>query len=121
MARLEGERGRTMNQLRLFAKVVRDGVYLNATLDSALPERVPPRPDLRLRKLVLAPSPCLVPVIFRLLSRLLVAIPHPHWLRLPNCRQSAQRTFRHLELVARGAKRGGEMRHASRCVFLFDR
>ena len=55
MARLEGERGRTMNQLRLFAKVVRDGVYLNATLDSALPERVPPRPDLRLRKIGLGP------------------------------------------------------------------
>ncbi|MBC3806592.1 aldehyde dehydrogenase (NADP(+)) [Undibacterium seohonense] len=55
VARLEGERGRTMNQLRLFAKVVRDGAYLSATLDSALPERVPPRPDLRLRKIGLGP------------------------------------------------------------------
>lgn len=55
MARLEGERGRTMNQLRLFAKVIRDGHYLNATLDSALPERAPPRPDLRLRKIALGP------------------------------------------------------------------
>lgn len=55
VARLEGERGRTMNQLRLFAKVVRDGHYLSATLDSALPERVPPRPDLRLRKIGLGP------------------------------------------------------------------
>ena len=52
---MEGERGRTMNQLRLFAKVVRDGAYLSATLDSALPERVPPRPDLRLRKIGLGP------------------------------------------------------------------
>jgi len=50
-ARLEGERGRTVGQLRLFAKVVRDGHFLGATLDSALPERVPPRPDLRLRKI----------------------------------------------------------------------
>ena len=54
-ARLEGERGRTVNQLRLFAKVVRDGHFLGAALDSALPERVPARPDLRLRKIALGP------------------------------------------------------------------
>jgi len=53
--RLEGERGRTVNQLRLFAKVVRDGHFLGAALDSALPERTPPRPDLRLRKIGLGP------------------------------------------------------------------
>ena len=54
-ARLEGERGRTVNQLKLFAKVVRDGRFQSATLDSALPERTPPRPDLRLRKIGLGP------------------------------------------------------------------
>jgi len=54
-ARLEGERGRTVNQLRLFAKVVRDGHFLEATLDSALPQRSPPRPDLRMRKIPLGP------------------------------------------------------------------
>jgi alpha-ketoglutaric semialdehyde dehydrogenase len=54
-ARLEGERGRTVGQLRLFAKVVRDGRFLGATLDSALPERAPPRPDLRLRKIAVGP------------------------------------------------------------------
>lgn len=54
-ARLEGERGRTVNQLRLFAKVVRDGHFLGAALDAALPERAPPRPDLRLRKIGLGP------------------------------------------------------------------
>lgn len=53
--RLEGERGRTVNQLRLFAGVVRAGRWLSVTLDSALPERVPPRPDLRLRKIALGP------------------------------------------------------------------
>ena len=52
-ARLEGERGRTVNQLRLFAKVVRDGHFLEATLDSALLDRTPPRPDLRMRKIPL--------------------------------------------------------------------
>jgi len=54
-ARLEGERGRTVNQLRLFAKVVRDGHWQGATLDSALPQRTPPRPDLRLRKIPVGP------------------------------------------------------------------
>lgn len=54
-ARLEGERGRTVGQLRLFAKVVRDGHFLATALDSALPERTPPRPDLRLRKIGLGP------------------------------------------------------------------
>jgi NADP-dependent aldehyde dehydrogenase len=54
-ARLEGERGRTVGQLRLFAKVVRDGHYLDVALDAALPERAPPRPDLRLRKIGLGP------------------------------------------------------------------
>jgi acyl-CoA reductase-like NAD-dependent aldehyde dehydrogenase len=54
-ARLEGERGRTVNQLKLFAKVVRDGRFLSATLDSALPQRTPPRPDLRLRNIPLGP------------------------------------------------------------------
>ncbi|NVM76169.1 NADP-dependent aldehyde dehydrogenase [Duganella sp. SG902] len=55
-ARLEGERGRTVGQLRLFAKVVRDGRFQTATLDSALPDRAPaPRPDLRLRKIGLGP------------------------------------------------------------------
>ncbi|MBQ5941119.1 aldehyde dehydrogenase (NADP(+)) [Massilia sp. AB1] len=55
LARLEGERGRTVNQLRLFAKVVRDGHFLGATLDAALPQRSPPRPDLRMAKIPLGP------------------------------------------------------------------
>ncbi|MGS0743677.1 aldehyde dehydrogenase (NADP(+)) [Glaciimonas sp. GG7] len=54
-ARLEGERGRTVGQLRLFAKVIRDGNWLATALDSALPQRTPPRPDLRLRKIALGP------------------------------------------------------------------
>ncbi|WP_456316814.1 aldehyde dehydrogenase (NADP(+)) [Teichococcus aestuarii] len=54
--RLEGERGRTVGQLRLFAKEVRDGTYLNARIDPALPDRQPlPRPDLRLRMIPLGP------------------------------------------------------------------
>ncbi|WP_321833141.1 aldehyde dehydrogenase (NADP(+)) [Pseudomonas kulmbachensis] len=56
MARLEGERGRTAGQLRLFASVLRQGRWQTATLDSALPERQPlPRPDLRMCKIPLGP------------------------------------------------------------------
>lgn len=55
VARLQGERLRTVNQLRLFAQVVRDGHWLHATLDSPLPERTPPRPDLRLQSVPLGP------------------------------------------------------------------
>ncbi|GAB2897752.1 aldehyde dehydrogenase (NADP(+)) [Paraburkholderia jirisanensis] len=55
-ARLEGERGRTVGQLRLFAALAREGRWLTATLDSALPERKPlPRSDLRLQKIPVGP------------------------------------------------------------------
>lgn len=55
-ARIEGERGRTVGQLRLFAALVREGRWLSATLDSPLPERKPlPRPDLRLQKIPVGP------------------------------------------------------------------
>ena len=48
-ARLEGERGRTTGQLRLFAGHIRDGAYLDRRHDAALPDRQPlPRPDLRM-------------------------------------------------------------------------
>ena len=55
-ARLEGERARTVTQLRLFAKVVADGRFLNLRIDPALPDREPmPRPDLRSRMIPLGP------------------------------------------------------------------
>lgn len=47
--RLEGERGRTTGQLRLFADHIEAGDYLDRRHDPALPDRAPmPRPDLRL-------------------------------------------------------------------------
>ncbi|MFF7063780.1 aldehyde dehydrogenase family protein [Pseudomonas sp. NPDC008258] len=47
-ARIQGERSRTSNQLRLFAQLLRRGDYLGARIDRAQPERQPlPRPDLR--------------------------------------------------------------------------
>jgi alpha-ketoglutaric semialdehyde dehydrogenase len=48
-ARLEGERGRTTGQLRLFASHIEKGDYLDRRHDEALPDRAPlPRPDLRM-------------------------------------------------------------------------
>lgn len=46
--RLTGERARTVNQLRLFADLVKEGSYVDARIDLPLPDRKPiPRPDLR--------------------------------------------------------------------------
>jgi len=46
--RLNGERMRTVNQLRLFAEVVRSGEWKDVRIDPALPDRKPlRRPDLR--------------------------------------------------------------------------
>jgi NADP-dependent aldehyde dehydrogenase len=48
-ARLQGERGRTTGQLRLFASHIRRGDYLDRRHDPALPDRQPqPRPDLKM-------------------------------------------------------------------------
>jgi NADP-dependent aldehyde dehydrogenase len=47
-ARLTGERGRTVNQLKMFAQVVREGSWVDARIDTAIPDRQPvPKPDLR--------------------------------------------------------------------------
>ncbi|SEL87740.1 aldehyde dehydrogenase (NADP(+)) [Halomonas daqiaonensis] len=54
--RLEGERGRTCGQLRLFAGVVRAGEWLDVRVDPAMPDREPmPRADLRQRHVALGP------------------------------------------------------------------
>ena len=54
--RLQGECGRTMNQLKLFAQVVREGSWVDARIDTALPDRAPiPRPDLRHMLIPLGP------------------------------------------------------------------
>lgn len=48
IARLQGELGRTTGQLRLFANLVREGSWVEATIDTALPDRQPlPRADIR--------------------------------------------------------------------------
>ena len=55
-ARLEGERGRTTGQLRLFGDHIRKGDYLDRRHDVALPDRRPlPRPDLRMMQHPIGP------------------------------------------------------------------
>ncbi|TCP49985.1 NADP-dependent aldehyde dehydrogenase [Tamaricihabitans halophyticus] len=54
-ARLNGELTRTCYQLRLFAEVLADGAYLEATIDHAGDTPMGPRPDLRRMLLPLGP------------------------------------------------------------------
>jgi NADP-dependent aldehyde dehydrogenase len=48
LVRLTGERGRTTGQIRAFAAIARKGEWVQASIDTALPDRQPvPKPDLR--------------------------------------------------------------------------
>lgn len=55
--RLENERGRTTSQLRLFAHLLREGSFVEAIIDTAIPDRKPaPRPDIRRMLFPLGPA-----------------------------------------------------------------
>ncbi len=55
-ARIEGERGRTVNQLKMFAALLREGSWVDARIETALPDRVPvPKPDIRYMQIALGP------------------------------------------------------------------
>lgn len=54
--RVRGERGRTTGQLRMFAALVREGSWVDARIDRAIPDRTPaPKPDLRRMLIPLGP------------------------------------------------------------------
>ncbi|TPG92204.1 aldehyde dehydrogenase (NADP(+)) [Pseudomonas caspiana] len=54
--RIQGERGRTSGQMRLFAQVLRRGDFYGARIDRALPDRQPlPRVDLRQYRIGVGP------------------------------------------------------------------
>jgi alpha-ketoglutaric semialdehyde dehydrogenase len=56
IARLTGERGRTMNQLRMFAEMARAGTWKSTSIDAPLPDRKPlPRADLRRTSIPVGP------------------------------------------------------------------
>jgi NADP-dependent aldehyde dehydrogenase len=55
-ARLTGERARTTGQLKMFAQLLREGSWVNACIDTALPDRQPlPKPDLRRMMIPIGP------------------------------------------------------------------
>ncbi len=55
-ARLTGERMRTVNQLRLFAEVIKEGSWVDARIDTSIPDRKPlPKPDIRQMQIPLGP------------------------------------------------------------------
>src|SRR6202035_2370279 len=54
--RLVGERARTVNQLKMFAERVREGSWVDARIDTPIPDRKPvPKPDLRRMLIPLGP------------------------------------------------------------------
>lgn len=56
LVRLTGERMRTVSQLRLFASVVREGSWVDARIDTGIPDRLPaPKPDIRQMQIPLGP------------------------------------------------------------------
>jgi 2,5-dioxopentanoate dehydrogenase len=57
-ARLTGERGRTTMQLRMFAQMLREGSWVEAAIDTAVPDKTPPRPDTR--KMLIPMGPVVV-------------------------------------------------------------
>ena len=55
-ARIEGERGRTVNQLKMFASLLREGSWVDARIETAIPDRIPlPKPDLRYMHIAIGP------------------------------------------------------------------
>jgi 2,5-dioxopentanoate dehydrogenase len=54
--RLKGERARTVNQLRMFARLLEEGSWVQARIDRAIPDRKPlPKPDIRRMLVPLGP------------------------------------------------------------------
>lgn len=54
--RFEGERGRTVGQLRMFAELLREGSWVDARIDTAQPDRDPiPKVDIRNMLVALGP------------------------------------------------------------------
>ncbi len=55
-ARITGERGRTVNQLKLFAHLLKEGSWVDARIDTADPQRQPvPKQDIRSMQKALGP------------------------------------------------------------------
>lgn len=55
LPRLNGELSRTTNQLKMFADLVAEGSWLDVAIDTANPDRTPPKPDTRKMLVPLGP------------------------------------------------------------------
>jgi alpha-ketoglutaric semialdehyde dehydrogenase len=56
-ARLQGERGRTIGQLNMFAALLEEGSWVDAVIDTAIPDRQPlPRVDIRKMLVPIGPA-----------------------------------------------------------------
>jgi len=55
LPRAMGERTRTTNQIKMFAEVVREGYFLDCTIDTANPQRAIPKPDIRSLNIPIGP------------------------------------------------------------------
>ncbi|RYU90481.1 aldehyde dehydrogenase (NADP(+)) [Mucilaginibacter terrigena] len=56
-ARLQGERGRTTGQLNMYANLLEEGSWVDAVIDTAIPDRAPlPRVDIRKMMVPLGPA-----------------------------------------------------------------
>lgn len=54
--RIKGERGRTVAQLRMFANLAEEGSWLDARIDTAIPDRTPaPKADIRMMLRAMGP------------------------------------------------------------------
>ena len=55
--RLQGERNRTVNQMYMFSELVKEGSWVEAVIDTAIPDRKPlPRVDIRKMMVPLGPA-----------------------------------------------------------------
>jgi NADP-dependent aldehyde dehydrogenase len=54
-ARLKGELGRTIFQLNSYAQACEEGTWLEARIDTAIPDKIPPKPDIRKMLVPLGP------------------------------------------------------------------
>ncbi len=78
--RLRGETARTTGQLRMFAKLLEEGSWVDARIDRAQPDRTPlPKADHRSMLRALGPWRFFAPAISHSHSPWPAATPHPPW------------------------------------------
>jgi NADP-dependent aldehyde dehydrogenase len=80
LPRLQGEIGRTTGQLRMFARLIAEGSWVEASIDTANPDRVPPKPDTRKMLVPIGPVAIFGASNFPLLFLPQAVIPQVHWL-----------------------------------------